>query len=219
MCALHPQCTKVCFLLHKAALNGCFEAYMANMNCRYSREIVFPKLVNCYMCALRPQSAPIFVDKNFKIDFAIIRFFFCTEGRGESSGRRAKRAFPQVGNNAWCNVVKKQHWKIEKKIDLFLVIIATTPLTKFSLLLLFAKKATKGASKERLSKLEARDFDGVSADSKSRGQGRTRTFGFLLLALLLSNYFLLFGSSIGCSIMPIDVKFITKRKKRDHLDH
>ena len=28
------------------------------------------------MCALRPQSAPIFVDKNFKIDFAIIRFFF-----------------------------------------------------------------------------------------------------------------------------------------------
>ena len=28
------------------------------------------------MCALRPQIAPIFVDKNFKIDFAIIRFFF-----------------------------------------------------------------------------------------------------------------------------------------------
>ena len=96
--------------------------------------------------------------------------------------------------------------------------IIATALTKFSLLL-FAKKATKGASKERLSKLEARDFDGVSADSKSRGQGRTRTFGFLLLALLLSNYFLLFGSSIGCSIMPIDVKFITKRKKKDHLDH
>ena len=29
-----PQCVKMCFLLHKAALNGRFEACIANMNCR-----------------------------------------------------------------------------------------------------------------------------------------------------------------------------------------
>ena len=31
------------------------------MNCRYSRKIVFPKLVICYMCALRPQRAKIYL--------------------------------------------------------------------------------------------------------------------------------------------------------------
>ena len=33
-CAARPQCAKLCFLLHKVALNGRFEACIANMNCR-----------------------------------------------------------------------------------------------------------------------------------------------------------------------------------------
>ena len=66
---------------------------MAYMNCRYSREIVFPKLVNCYMCALRPQSAPIFVDKNFKIDFAIIRFFCAEDSRAGGEQSEPSREF------------------------------------------------------------------------------------------------------------------------------
>ena len=32
--AVLPQCAKMCILLHKAVLNGCFEACIANMNCR-----------------------------------------------------------------------------------------------------------------------------------------------------------------------------------------
>ena len=32
--ALRPQCAKMCFLLHRALLNGRFEAYVAKMNCR-----------------------------------------------------------------------------------------------------------------------------------------------------------------------------------------
>ena len=55
--AARPQHAKMCFLLHKAARNGRFEACIANMNCRYSRKNVFPKLAICYMCALRPQRA------------------------------------------------------------------------------------------------------------------------------------------------------------------
>ena len=45
------------FLLHKATLNGRFEACIANMNCRQYQKIDFPIIVNCYMCALRPQCA------------------------------------------------------------------------------------------------------------------------------------------------------------------
>ena len=32
--AARPQCAKMCFLLHKVALNSHFEACIANMNCR-----------------------------------------------------------------------------------------------------------------------------------------------------------------------------------------
>ena len=88
------------------------------------------------------------------------------------------------------------------------------PPSKFSSLNC-KKKATTGASKEeRLSSLEARDFDGcsrvVSGESKSRGQGRPRrssttrprrpprtsTDFCSYSQLLLSHHFLLIGRSL-----------------------
>ena len=99
----------------------------------------------------------------------------------------------------------------------FLVIIASASAAA-SVEILFSllqKKATTGASiEERLSSLEARDFDGcsrvVSGESKSRGQGRPRrssttrprrpprtsTDFCSYSQLLLSHHFLLIGRSL-----------------------
>ena len=45
------------FLLHTWRQNDCYVACIANINNRWSRKIEFPKIVICYMCALRPQCA------------------------------------------------------------------------------------------------------------------------------------------------------------------